>query len=187
MEIPAESRPLPCTPLCSYNRDVEYFFSFDKLPYLRGEKPAGCILCLINQKSPEVVNLSVYENDLFNVSVNLYPYNPGHLLIFPKRHIEDIREYSIEEEAGLNRIVRAFLEVLAKTHVPQGYNIGYNMGLVAGASIGHLHLHVIPRYPRETGIADLIAGRRVLVEPPSETAARIRAIVLDQPPSLLMS
>jgi ATP adenylyltransferase len=66
-------------------------------------------------------------------------------------------------------------------HNPCGYNIGYNMGQPAGASIDHLHLHLIPRYPNETGIADLIAGKRVLVEEPEETARRIRKLVAQEP------
>jgi ATP adenylyltransferase len=64
---------------------------------------------------------------------------------------------------------------------PAGYNIGFNMGLAAGASIEHLHLHVIPRYPREVGIADLVAGKRVLVESPMESARRIRETLRQNP------
>ena len=64
---------------------------------------------------------------------------------------------------------------------PHAYNIGFNMGPAAGASINHLHLHIIPRYPRETGIADLIAGKRVLVEDPRETTRRLREMVAQSP------
>jgi len=166
---------------------VEYFFNFDKMAYLTGKKPDGCILCLVNAGSDEVVNLSVFQNELFNVSVNLYPYNPGHLMIFPRRHVEDIRELTQEEESSLARVQRGMLEVLDRTHSPAGYNIGYNMGLVAGASIRHLHLHIIPRYPRELGIADLVAGRRVLVESPQTTADRIRDSLRSYIPSSLMT
>lgn len=166
---------------------MEYFFNFDKIAYLQGKKPEGCILCLINSNSPEVVNLSVFANHLFTVSVNLYPYNPGHLLVFPRRHVEDIRELTSEEERDLGHVVKAMLTVVDETHHPGGYNIGYNMGLVAGASISHLHLHIIPRYPREIGMADLVAGKRVLVEAPTETATRIRRFLEDHPPSILSS
>jgi ATP adenylyltransferase len=152
----------------------EYFFSFEKYGYVKGRKPDGCILCLIRDGSPEVVDLSVYRDELFIVSVNLYPYNPGHLLIFPARHIVDIREYTPEEEGHLGRLTRHFLDLTDATHRPSGFNIGYNMGQPAGASIDHLHLHIIPRYPHELGIADLIAGKRVLVEEPQETARRMR-------------
>jgi ATP adenylyltransferase len=108
------------------------------------------------------------------VSVNLYPYNPGHLILFPRRHVTDLRQLSPEERLELEALTDACLTVLDSTHAPGGYNIGYNMGLVAGASIDHLHLHVIPRYPREIGIAELIAGKRVLVEDPRATMEKVR-------------
>jgi ATP adenylyltransferase len=159
----------------------EYFFSFDKLSYLKGKKPPGCILCLIRDRAPEVVDLSVYRDDLFIATINLYPYNPGHLLLFPRRHLEDIRELTAEEETRLVRLQRYLLDTSDRIFSPSGYNIGYNMGLPAGASIAHLHLHIIPRYPRELGIADLIAGKRVLVESPEETAERFRAGIAQEP------
>ena len=153
---------------------MAYFFNFDKLTYLKGSKPEGCILCLVAQGSEEVERLVALDTGSFIVSLNLYPYNPGHLLVFPRRHVVDIRQLSAGERRELDGLVNRCLEALDKTHAPAGYNIGYNMGLVAGASIDHLHLHIIPRYPREIGIAELIAGDRVLVQDPRETLARLR-------------
>ena len=152
---------------------MSYFYNFDKMNYVRGPRPSGCILCLIRQKSAEVIDLTVYSDDLFTVSVNLYPYNPGHVMIFPNRHLVDVRELSEAEERRLSEMTRRFLNVLETTHSPAGFNIGYNMGSSAGASIDHLHLHVIPRYPKEVGIADLVAGKRVLIEDPRVTQSRM--------------
>jgi ATP adenylyltransferase len=160
----------------------DYFFNFQKYAYIKGPKPQGCILCLIRDRDSAVVDLTVHRDELFIVAVNLYPYNPGHLLIFPARHIVDVRAYSPEEERRLDCLTRYFLDIGDRVHRPAGYNIGYNMGSSAGASIEHLHLHVIPRYPHETGIADLLAGKRVLVEEPRETARRIREAVAENPP-----
>ncbi len=156
---------------------MEYFFNFDKIAYLRGKRPDGCILCLVRDGSEEVERLIAAETANFVVSVNLYPYNPGHLILFPKRHVRDIRELTAEERRELDALVDRCLGALDKSHAPGGYNIGYNMGLVAGASIDHLHLHIIPRYPREIGIAELIAGARVLVEDPRETLARLTTVL----------
>lgn len=153
---------------------MEYFFNFEKMAYVSGEKYRGCILCAVSDEKSDVPRLVIWENESFCVSVNLYPYNPGHLLVFPRRHILDLRELSNEEEHELFRINRSCLNLLDRSHSPSAYNIGYNMGLTAGASIEHLHLHIIPRYPRETGIADLLAGKRVLVESPFETCRRLR-------------
>ena len=154
---------------------MKYFFNFSKLAYVKGKKPRGCILCLIAAGSSSVEDLTVFEDDLFIVCVNLYPYNPGHLMVFPRRHILDIRQYTEAEQTRLAELTRHTLDVLDQTHSPAGFNIGYNMGPVAGASIRHVHCHVIPRYKNETGISDVIAGRRVLVESPLVTRDQIRA------------
>lgn len=153
---------------------MEYFFNFDKLGYIKGGRPDGCILCLVRDGSEDVDRLVVYETDSFIVSLNLYPYNPGHVLVFPKRHVVDIRELNEQEKCELPKLTDLSLDALDKAFKPAGFNIGYNMGLVAGGSIEHLHLHIIPRYPREVGIVELIAGKRVLVQNPLETLARLR-------------
>jgi ATP adenylyltransferase len=149
--------------------------------YVSSRKPSACILCLVRDRSEEVIDLSILRDELFITSVNLYPYNPGHLLVHPVRHIEDVRELTHPEEERLAALVRYLLDILDRSYSPRGYNIGYNMGHPAGASIDHLHLHIIPRYPRETGIADLIAGKRVLVEDPRESTRRLRDLVAQEP------
>ena len=150
---------------------MDYFFNFDKLGYLKGPKPEGCILCLVAAGSEQVARLVVRESESFLVSLNLYPYNPGHLLVFPRRHVVDIRELAGSERSALGELTDLCLAVLDECMRPSAYNIGYNMGLAAGASIDHLHMHIIPRYPREIGIAELISGSRVLVQDPRETQA----------------
>lgn len=167
--------------------DNGYFFNFEKMSYVKGRHPAGCILCLARDGSSDVVDLSIWRDELFVASVNLYPYNPGHLLVYPLRHVEDVRELTGEEEGRLLALQRWLLGILDRACSPHAYNIGYNMGAAAGASISHLHLHIIPRYPRETGIADLIAGRRVLVEDPRETTRRLRELAAQEPFSISRS
>lgn len=153
---------------------MEYFFNFDKLGYLRGEHSGACILCLIAAGSDEVAKLVVTETSDFIVALNLYPYNPGHLLVFPKRHVTDIRQLDEGEAAGLDRLNRRTLDCLDKTLAPSGYNIGFNMGRTAGASIDHLHQHIIPRFLGEIGIAELLGGKRVLVQDPRDTLDSLR-------------
>jgi ATP adenylyltransferase len=163
-----------------------YFFNFDKISYVKAKRP-GCILCMLRDGSPDVVDLSIWRDELFIASVNLYPYNPGHLLLYPCRHVEDVRELTAEEERRMLGAQRWLLGLLDRACSPHAYNIGFNMGAAAGASINHLHLHIIPRYPRETGIADLIAGSRVLVEDPRETARRLAALAAQEPFSMSSS
>jgi len=159
----------------------DYFFSFGKYAYVKAPKPSGCILCLIRDRDPRVADLTVYRDELFIAAVNLYPYNPGHLLVFPARHLTDLRELTRREEERLLGLTRYLLDVSDGLNRPTGYNLGYNMGQTAGASIDHLHMHLIPRFPNEAGIADLIAGKRVLIEEPAETARRLRQRIAQEP------
>jgi ATP adenylyltransferase len=157
---------------------MDYLFNFNKLGYLREHRrPEGCILCLVASDSPSVERLIVHETPLVIVSLNLYPYNPGHLIIFPRRHVVDIRALDIDERTELDRLTRASLDALDKFMKPSGYNIGYNMGLAAGASIEHLHLHIIPRYEHEIGIVELIGGARGLVQDPRETQEKLSKLM----------
>jgi len=158
-----------------------YFYTFNKLQYLQKDKGEGCILCRILQGDPSIIDLRIYTDELFAVSLNLYPYNPGHLILFPRQHLTDIRQLEAEKESHLARLVKYFLEILERTLNAQGFNLGYNMGRVAGASIEHLHLHLIPRYPNELGFSDLIAGKRVLVEDPVVTCQKLKESVAQRP------
>jgi len=160
---------------------MDYFFNFEKLTYVHSKKPNECILCLLHKGSDQVEDLTVYRDNFFTATINLYPYNPGHILIFPNRHIEDIRNYTEKEAIRLIRLEQHFVQILDTLQKPHGFNIGYNMGLTAGASISHLHLHIIPRYPHELGIADLIAQKRVLVENPYDTRDRLKQALNDHP------
>jgi len=84
-------------------------------------------------------------------------------------------------------LVKYFIGILDDLYHPEGYNIGYNMGRVAGASIEHLHQHVIPRYPFEIGLADLIGGKRVLIEDPRHTLEKLTATAAQRPFSISMT
>jgi ATP adenylyltransferase len=158
---------------------MEYFFNFEKIAYLKGERPEGCILCHLAREDGQTADTVVYRTADTVVSLNLYPYNPGHLLIYPLRHVKDIRDLGATERESLDAVLIRSLGALDSLYRPSGYNIGFNMGLEAGASIEHLHLHVIPRYPRELGVAELIGGKRVLVEDPRISRERLRAALAD--------
>lgn len=149
----------------------------NKMGYVRGDnKPkVDCILCAIVEIDNRVERLEVYRTDLFVVSLNLYPYSPGHLLIFPKRHITDPRMLNEEEAKELCGLQTLCLNVLDEVYRPHGFNIGYNIGDAGGASISHLHLHIVPRYRRETGFIDIIAGAKIIVEDPNVSLEKVRA------------
>ncbi|HEB30810.1 MAG TPA: HIT domain-containing protein [Spirochaetes bacterium] len=155
--------------------DFHNLFSVNKLQYIKEKSTGtGCILCSIANRDTDVVNLVVAEGKKTAVCVNRFPYNSGHLLIFPKRHITDYRDFLEEEELEINKFLRASLDVLDSTYSPSGYNFGYNTGEFAGASISHLHMHVIPRYRNELGFIDIIGGAKILVENPAQTMKKLK-------------
>ncbi|KPJ88942.1 MAG: hypothetical protein AMS17_03770 [Spirochaetes bacterium DG_61] len=157
-------------PLCFQN-----LFSTHKLGYIKNKSHAdGCILCSIAKGDREIGRLLVTQGTLIAICVNKFPYNPGHLLLFPKRHITDYRDLSINEEVELNEHLRKSLDILDSLYSPSGYNIGYNIGEFAGASIAHLHMHLIPRYQNELGCIDIIGGAKIIVEDPIQTMERLR-------------
>jgi ATP adenylyltransferase len=147
-----------------------------KMGYVRGDdKPkVDCILCAIVEGSDKVVRLEVYRTDLFVVALNIYPYSPGHLMIFPKRHVTDPRMLNEDETMDLCRLQNLCLDVIDEVYHPHGFNIGYNLGDAGGASIAHLHLHIVPRYRREIGFIDIIAGAKIIVEDPNVSLERVK-------------
>jgi len=149
-------------------------FSLNKLSYIKGDKPrVDCILCSIVGNNKDVVSLLVTEGPHTAVCVNKFPYNSGHILIFPKRHITDYRELETDERREIDGLLRKSLDVLDSLYAPAGYNIGLNIGDFAGASISHLHLHVIPRYKNELGFIDIVGGSKIIVENPAVTMKRL--------------
>lgn len=155
--------------------NMDRLFVPAKLKYVKGERPdVECILCAVNEKNPKVNNLDVYRSENFIISANLFPYNPGHLMIFPKRHIETIEDFTDEEALELHKLQIKSLKVLRRVYSTQSFNTGYNIGASSGASINHIHMHIVPRYPREVGFIDVIGGARILVEDPNDTVKNLR-------------
>jgi len=157
-------------PLDYYN-----LFSVNKLDYIKGNKPeVDCILCSIFDQHSQVESLLIKEGKYTAICVNKFPYNSGHILIFPKRHMRDYRELKKEEENELNHFLKESLNILDNLYSPSGYNIGYNIGDFSGASISHLHMHVIPRHKNELGFIDIIGGAKIIVENPVITMKKLK-------------
>jgi len=148
----------------------------DKMEYARGGKrpDVDCILCAILEENDKVTRLDVYRSELFVVALNLYPYAPGHLMVFPRRHITDPRTMNDEEVAELHKTQNLCLDILEGLYTPHGFNLGYNIGDAGGASIEHLHLHIVPRYRRELGFIDIIGGAKIIIEDPNVSLSRLR-------------
>jgi ATP adenylyltransferase len=107
-------------------------------------------------------------------TVNLYPFNPGHLMIFPVRHVEDITDLSSGEAAAIHDLTVKTLRMLREEFHPTGFNVGYNLGKSGGASICHIHQHIVPRYDNELGFIDVLNGTRIMVVDPGEVMERLK-------------
>ena len=146
----------------------EYVFT-DKIDYVKNKKPKECIFC----KTAPIKDYIVFEDALFFVVINKYPYNPGHLMIIPKKHIENIEDLSESDALELFKLIKLTKQVLNKSHGPHGFNIGMNLGEAAGGSIKHIHVHVVPRYTSEFGYIEVTSGTRVIVEKLEDTHKKI--------------
>jgi ATP adenylyltransferase len=146
---------------------TNHLFVPNKMGYVKGQKPrVDCILCAILRGEPGVMDLLVHQTPRFAISLNLYPYNSGHLMIFPTRHIHDPRDLNKEEILELHELQNMALDILQELYEPHGFNLGFNIGKSSGQSINHLHLHIVPRYPSEIGFIDIIGGAKIIVEDP---------------------
>mgnify|MGYP001588222205 CR=1 FL=1 len=154
--------------------NMKRLFVPSKQRYAKGERPkVDCILCSVANKDPKVESLDIYHTENFIVSVNLFPYNPGHIMIFPKQHVLTTENFSNEEIIELHELQLLSLEVLKEYYNTMSFNLGYNIGPSSGASIEHLHLHIVPRYPREVGFIDVIGNARIIVEDPKDTVNKL--------------
>jgi ATP adenylyltransferase len=153
-----------------------------RLAYIKGEnKPAdagageGCPFCRVPGLS-DAEGLIVARGSLVYAVLNLYPYNSGHLLICPYRHVADYTELDDAETAELAAFTKTAMHTLRAASGAQGFNIGMNMGDVAGAGIAaHLHQHVVPRWGGDANFMPVIGRTKVLPQLLAETRELIAA------------
>ena len=133
---------------------------------------APCIFCRI--RDGEESERVLVHSDLGYVVLNKYPYSPGHLLVIPDRHVGDLDDLSDEEALELQRLLRRSVRALTEEYGPHGFNIGMNLGRVAGAGVpDHLHWHVVPRWSADTSFMPVVGQTLVLPELVEETARRL--------------
>jgi ATP adenylyltransferase len=137
-----------------------------KLDYVQGKaRPnVDCILCAVRDNDPRVTSLKIYEDSICFVVLNLYPYNPGHLMVATLQHKTKFLELERSEILHIFRAIQGLQLLLNDLYNPKGYNIGMNEGRDAGGSIEHLHFHIVPRYGSELGFIDITGETRVLPE-----------------------
>ena len=146
-----------------------------RAPYILGPKEEGCLLCRIGGEDKDTQNLVLRRGRLCFVMMNLYPYNTGHLMVVPYRHEKDLERLSEEEIREMMRMAGKSIEVLKRAMSPQGFNLGINLGDIAGAGVeGHLHLHVVPRWKGDTNFMPVASRTKVISQDLQETYRSLR-------------
>ena len=126
-------------------------------------KTKGCVFCRMLKEKNDKKNLIVIRTKLSFTVLNLFPYNNGHVLILPNRHVADPGKLSEEENTDLFRLLNTTKSLLDKTLKPAGYNVGMNLGRVAGAGFpGHLHIHIVPRWKGDSNFMPVIGQTKVI-------------------------
>lgn len=143
---------------------------------LNNEKEPGCIFCppFSNENRELRERLILYRGTSALVLMNKYPYNNGHLLVAPLRHVPDLETLSAGELGRLLGLVRRSVAILKQVINPEGFNVGLNLGRVAGAGIAdHLHFHIVPRWSGDTNFMAVVGDLRVIPEHLDQTYERL--------------
>jgi ATP adenylyltransferase len=148
------------------------------MKYIRRFEERGdnsCIFCKGVQQNKDRENLILYRGRSCFIILNKYPYNTGHLMIAPYRHIGELEGLSEEELNELMRLTVLSVKILKREYRPSGLNIGVNIGRAAGAGIeDHIHLHIVPRWVGDTNFMPIISQTKIMPELPHETYDRLK-------------
>ena len=146
-----------------------------RIQYIQMEKPEGCILCEKPGQNNDAQNYILHRGDKNFIILNSYPYNPGHLMVAPYRHVASLEKLTDEERREHFEIVSRSVRVLRQIFNPGGFNIGINLGKAAGAGIeDHFHTHIVPRWQGDTNFMPVLADVRVLPEALADTYQKLK-------------
>lgn len=137
-----------------------------------------CFLCSnFNKPQNDTENLILWRTEKSIVVLNRYPYNNGHMLIAPARHIPDLDEANDDEMLEMTRLIRETQKALSLAIKPHGFNVGMNFGRCAGAGLpGHMHIHVVPRWSGDTNFMSVCSDTKVISQSLTELHALLKKI-----------
>jgi len=141
-----------------------------RVKYILMDKSKGCFLCENPKQDNNALNYILYRGKKNFVIMNIYPYNPGHLMVAPYRHVASLEGLTREELHEHSEIVSRSVKVLRETFDPHGFNIGINIGKVAGVGVeGHVHTHIVPRWQGDTNFMPVVSDTKIVSEALEET------------------
>ncbi|MBE8538757.1 HIT domain-containing protein [Geoglobus acetivorans] len=154
---------------------MDRLFAPWRIRYIQAPKYEGCIFCDFPRENRDEDRLIVFRGEKNFVIMNNYPYNPGHVMVAPFRHVGDLEDLSQEELSDMMVLAQTCIRVIKEVMSPDGFNIGINMGKVAGAGIEeHIHLHIVPRWNGDTNFMPVLADVRVIPEAVEETYKKLK-------------
>ena len=134
-----------------------------RLEYIKGPKDGECIFCVGPESGDDRAKYVVRRGEHCFTMLNAYPYNNGHLMVSPYRHVASIEELEGPELVELMTLTQESLGALRRAYAPEGFNLGVNQGKIAGAGMEHhVHLHVVPRWGADTNFMPVVGDTRVL-------------------------
>lgn len=148
-----------------------------RMAYLKGSKEKGCIFCnkIRASRRSDRKNLVVWRGERAFIVLNLYPYSNGHLMVAPYEHTGDLDALDGETLKEMMLLVAKAIRALRRMMKPQGFNIGANLGRVAGAGVDdHVHIHVVPRWGGDTNFMPVLAETRMIPELLPQTYAKLQ-------------
>lgn len=138
-------------------------------------KEEDCVFCIAQGMEDGVENLIAYRGERAYVILNRYPYTSGHLMVNPFVHVSTLEELDPETRAEMMELTSQCTTVLTNIYKPQGFNVGVNMGVAAGAGVpGHVHIHIVPRWRGDTNFMSSVGETRVLPEALEATYERVK-------------
>ena len=155
---------------------MDYLWTPWRYAYVTGaERTAGCIFCDLPKAGDDAKTRIVHRGQHCYIILNTYPYTPGHVMIVPFAHLDELGKLAVPAAHEMTELTQKMEGVLRKLYVPDGINLGMNLGKAAGAGVeGHIHMHVLPRWVADSNFVSVVGETRVLPESLELTYQRIK-------------
>lgn len=154
---------------------MKHIWSPWRMTYIQNHDEEGCVFCNVQAQADSPENLIVFRGRRAFVILNRYPYTSGHLMVVPTDHQPSFEDLDAETRAEVMELTTRCIRVLRKVYQPEAFNVGANIGALAGAGVAeHVHMHIVPRWGGDTNFMSTLGQTRVLPEELEETYRRVR-------------
>ena len=155
---------------------MNHLWSPWRMTYIeKHEKVEGCVFCNAQAKADSAENLIAFRGQNVYVILNRYPYTSGHLMVIPFKHAPNLEELDAETRAEMMELTSRCTAILQRAYRAESFNVGINIGEAAGAGVlGHIHIHIVPRWHGDTNFMSTLGETRVLPESLEDTYKRVR-------------